>query len=438
MKKITEGFESQIVPVLDSGGRPTGRYSDSSAPEMEIINLPRDKHFLQIDFPCGFWIVDNYGDRVYHSANSWVIDVYKLLPVKWQENKPKFQIFLEYNPEELAGRDYRINTTNLDISAVSGVNGQVVTISEESGAMVAILEQLRQLNSKISAECGIQVVYPLDKTPLEATKEKYVNKVGSATLLDGRRVDGALVTDVVTEGGETYFIVQYPDGVERGNPRVIAPFGSELEEEAKSGNQVFHVPVESWTDVAEYDGKTYAELEAMGVAERGEFRYDGELYQQDWKIYPRKIKVAKAYAYGDSFAIDRAATDEKAAELAQVAEEEEARFREEQERLAREKEEEERKKAEEEDARKRAERIDTGEYVFLAYGEDGAIVGGAGDYGKRGYCGPYNTRTGDRMGAWWRLYRDGYGTYYADNKRVEDTGKTAGSPAMRVFKYAWP
>ena len=92
------------------------------------------KHFLIIDSPISFRLVANNGtDEVYRMAGAWSIDLWKLLPERYEKQYPVYQIDMVYDDDLLNGREIVINESNIDLgSGIAGVNGQDVVVTNFS------------------------------------------------------------------------------------------------------------------------------------------------------------------------------------------------------------------------------------------------------------------------------------------------------------------
>ena len=80
------------------------------------------KHYITIECDSRFRLVSDSGDVISKIAGTWIIDVWKLLPVKYQE-KPQFFLTLEIDNDSAV---YTVSLSDIDLDSVAGVNGQLV------------------------------------------------------------------------------------------------------------------------------------------------------------------------------------------------------------------------------------------------------------------------------------------------------------------------
>lgn len=80
------------------------------------------KHYITIECDSRFRLVSDSGDVISKIAGTWIIDVWKLLPAKYQE-KPQFFLTLEIDNDSAV---YTVTLSDIDLDSVAGVNGQLV------------------------------------------------------------------------------------------------------------------------------------------------------------------------------------------------------------------------------------------------------------------------------------------------------------------------
>lgn len=89
--------------------------------------IPFHKRFCMIDSTQKFWLSLNDEDTLIERvAGAWVIDTSKLLSSEDFYQNPVFKIFIHYDD---GLKEPFISHTDLDITSISGVNGQLVTVA---------------------------------------------------------------------------------------------------------------------------------------------------------------------------------------------------------------------------------------------------------------------------------------------------------------------
>lgn len=95
----------------------------------EVLNL--GKHFVIIDTPVSFQLVDNYGFKAYRPAGAWQIDCWKLLPEKFHKLYPVYVLSIQWDDLD-DNVNPVISYTDLDLGdGIAGVNGQPVMVNGE-------------------------------------------------------------------------------------------------------------------------------------------------------------------------------------------------------------------------------------------------------------------------------------------------------------------
>ena len=98
---------------------------------MTRIPLTLGKHYLLIDSPISFYLVDNEENSVYRPSGVWQLDTWKLLPEKYQKDHPVYTLSIEYDESKLGdGKEVLIRESDIDLGdGVAGVSGQAVMLT---------------------------------------------------------------------------------------------------------------------------------------------------------------------------------------------------------------------------------------------------------------------------------------------------------------------
>ena len=107
---------------------------------MTRIPLTLGKHFLLIDSPISFYLVDNEENSVYRPSGVWQLDTWKLLPEKYQKDHPVYTLSIEYDESKLAdGKEVVIRESDIDLGdGVAGVSGQAVMLTGINDSLLPI------------------------------------------------------------------------------------------------------------------------------------------------------------------------------------------------------------------------------------------------------------------------------------------------------------
>lgn len=107
---------------------------------MTRIPLTLGKHFLLIDSPISFFLIDNEENSVYRPSGVWQLDTWKLLPEKYQKDHPVYTLIIEYDESKLAdGKEVVIRESDIDLGdGVAGVSGQAVMITGINDTLLPI------------------------------------------------------------------------------------------------------------------------------------------------------------------------------------------------------------------------------------------------------------------------------------------------------------
>lgn len=136
---------------------------------MTRIPLTLGKHFLLIDSPISFYLVDNEENSVYRPSGVWQLDTWKLLPEKYQKDHPVYTLMIEYNENNLAdGKEVVIRESDIDLGdGVAGVSGQAVMLTGINDSLLPIsvsvnnMPDVQNINSCLRSECGFPDGEPL-------------------------------------------------------------------------------------------------------------------------------------------------------------------------------------------------------------------------------------------------------------------------------------
>ena len=107
---------------------------------MTRIPLTLGKHFLLIDSPISFYLIDNEENSVYRPSGVWQLDTWKLLPEKYQKDHPVYTLMIEYDEGKLAdGKEVVIRESDIDLGdGVAGVSGQAVMLTGINDSILPI------------------------------------------------------------------------------------------------------------------------------------------------------------------------------------------------------------------------------------------------------------------------------------------------------------
>ena len=104
----------------------------------EVFTL--GKHYLQVHTTKGFTLFANakltpagevvsYTDTLVRRGGTWVIDCHKFLTVKYFPQNPIYCAVFGFDENDT---EVKVTATDIDVSSVSGVNGQMVDIGNIS------------------------------------------------------------------------------------------------------------------------------------------------------------------------------------------------------------------------------------------------------------------------------------------------------------------
>ena len=123
---------------------------------MTRIPLTLGKHYVLIDSPISFFLVDNEENSVYRPSGVWQLDSWKLLPEKYQKDHPVYTLTIEYDEGKLVdGKEVIIRESDIDLGdGVAGVSGQAVMITGINDSLLPIPVSVKNLPDvqKVSVE----------------------------------------------------------------------------------------------------------------------------------------------------------------------------------------------------------------------------------------------------------------------------------------------
>ena len=107
---------------------------------MTRIPLTLGKHYLLIDSPISFFLIDNEENSVYRPSGVWQLDTWKLLPEKYQRDHPVYTLSIEYDESKLdVGKEVLIRESDIDLGdGVAGVSGQSVMLTGINDSLLPI------------------------------------------------------------------------------------------------------------------------------------------------------------------------------------------------------------------------------------------------------------------------------------------------------------
>lgn len=129
---------------------------------MTRIPLTLGKHYLLIDSPISFFLVDNEENSVYRPSGVWQLDTWKLLPEKYQKDHPVYTLSIEYDETKLTeGKEVLVRESDLDLGdGVAGVSGQAVMLTGINDSLLPIsvsvskFPDTQNVNFCLRSECG--------------------------------------------------------------------------------------------------------------------------------------------------------------------------------------------------------------------------------------------------------------------------------------------
>lgn len=119
---------------------------------MTKIPLTLGKHYLLIDSPISFYLVDNEDNIVYRPSGVWQLDTWKLLPEKYQKDHPVYTLSLEYDESKLAdGKEVLVRESDIDLGdGVAGVSGQSVMLTGINDSLLPIPVTVQNNSTEIA------------------------------------------------------------------------------------------------------------------------------------------------------------------------------------------------------------------------------------------------------------------------------------------------
>lgn len=125
---------------------------------MTRVPLSLGKHFLLIDSPISFYLIDNEENSTYRPSGVWQLDTWKLLPEKYQKDHPVYTLMIEYDESKLAdGKKVSIRESDIDLGeGVAGVSGQAVQLTGINENLVPF--SVKVLNDSLSCLCRIDSI----------------------------------------------------------------------------------------------------------------------------------------------------------------------------------------------------------------------------------------------------------------------------------------
>lgn len=129
---------------------------------MTRVPLTLGKHYLLIDSPISFYLIDNEENSVYRPSGVWQLDTWKLLPEKYQKDHPVYTLMVEYDESKLAdGKEVLIRESDIDLGdGVAGVSGQSVMLTGINDSLLPIpvsvksIPDVRSVNVCLRSLCG--------------------------------------------------------------------------------------------------------------------------------------------------------------------------------------------------------------------------------------------------------------------------------------------
>lgn len=139
---------------------------------MKKIPLTLGKHYLLIDSPISFYLIDNEENSVYRPSGVWQLDTWKLLPEKYQKDHPVYTLSIEYDDSKLTdGKEVLIRESDIDLGdGVAGVSGQAVMLTGINDSLLPIsvsvsnlpdLPDVQNVNFCLRSLCGFPNGEPL-------------------------------------------------------------------------------------------------------------------------------------------------------------------------------------------------------------------------------------------------------------------------------------
>ena len=136
---------------------------------MARIPLTLGKHYLLIDSPISFYLIDNEENSVYRPSGVWQLDTWKLLPEKYQKDHPVYTLSVEYDERKLTdGKEVLIRESDIDLGdGVAGVSGQAVMLTGINDSLLPVpvsvskFPDVQNVNSCLRSTCGFPGGEPL-------------------------------------------------------------------------------------------------------------------------------------------------------------------------------------------------------------------------------------------------------------------------------------
>lgn len=180
---------------------------------MTRIPLTLGKHFLLIDSPISFYLIDNEENSVYRPSGVWQLDTWKLLPEKYQRDHPVYTLSIEYDEGKLAdGKQVVIRESDIDLGdGVAGVSGQAVMLT-------GINDSLLPIPVSVSNFPDVQKVQVQNNpTSIAVNNFPVSQKVNVSNIPDIQNVNSCLRSECGFPGGEPLSFSEFRDFVDN-NP----------------------------------------------------------------------------------------------------------------------------------------------------------------------------------------------------------------------------
>lgn len=195
---------------------------------MTRIPLALGKHYLLIDSPISFFLIDNEENSVYRPSGVWQLDTWKLLPEKYQKDHPVYTLAVEYDESKLTdGKQVLIRESDIDLGdGVAGVSGQAVMLTGINDSLLPIpvsvsnnpteiavnnLPDIQKVNVCSHYKCSLYPNYTGEPAPFPSFLQWLVSFAGVIDCLIFSAMDNNvrtlfLVKFFSTNGEQLFFI----------------------------------------------------------------------------------------------------------------------------------------------------------------------------------------------------------------------------------------
>lgn len=193
---------------------------------MTRIPLTLGKHFLLIDSPISFFLIDNEENSVYRPSGVWQLDTWKLLPETYQKDHPVYTLSIEYDESKLIdGKEVLIRTSDIDLGdGVAGVSGQAVQLTGINDSLLPIPVTITNRNDIQRVRIEDQPVPVYSQGVLDIQGNVSVNNIPDVQKVNVQNAPTSIAVSNIPDVQKVYVSLYSLCGIPSGEPLNFAEF----------------------------------------------------------------------------------------------------------------------------------------------------------------------------------------------------------------------